>query len=48
VVIYTKNSLKIKSHLTQTETSLVMWLNVITISASPPFTRTHARRRPCH
>ena len=34
------------THLTKTETSLVMWLNVV--DRSLPYARTHARRRPYH
>ena len=34
------------THLTKTETSLVMWLNIV--DRSLPFARTHARRRTCH
>jgi len=33
MVISNKNNLKIVSHLTTTETSLVMWLNIVTIVA---------------
>jgi len=37
------------SHLTKTEMSLVIWLNIVTIVAGClPFARIHARRRPCH
>jgi len=37
------------SHLTKTETSLVMWLNIVTIVArSVRFVYIHARRRPRH
>jgi len=39
------------SHLTKTERSLVIWLNIVTIHLAEGvhlFARTHARRRPRH
>jgi len=50
ICVNLKKNLKIVSHLTKTETSLVIWLNIITYSCSkcPSFALTHAQRRPRH
>jgi len=42
VISKKKNNLKIVSHLTKTETSLVIWLNIVTIVAQS------VRRLPAH
>jgi len=43
-------AIKIISHLTKTKTSLVIWLNIVTIVARSVnlFAGTHAWRCPCH
>jgi len=46
VVIYNKNNLTVKSHFIKIETSLVVWLNIVTIVA--PSVRTHAQECPRH
>jgi len=46
VVIYNKNNLTVKSHFIKIETSLVVWLNIVTVVAPSVRTHAHCARMP--